>query len=1069
MISLDATSTATETPGTFSETRNNIHRRVEGPAVQRQTAPHQNIPETEPLPTGLTVRSVFCPQDVNDPFDTVQWAKQTATIKGEGGSVFFKQDDCEFPTTWSQLAVNVVASKYFYGERGTSEREKSMRQVIHRVSRTIADWGVEDGYFASKRDGETFYRELTWLLLHQYGSFNSPVWFNVGLAHQYGVKGTKCTWHWDEQAGEATQPDNPFEYPQASACFIQSVNDDMESIMDLARSEAMLFKFGSGTGTDLSTIRSSSEKLSGGGKPSGPLSFMRVYDQIAGVVKSGGKTRRAAKMQSLKVTHPDIMEFIDCKQREEEKARILMQHGLDYENAYSSVLYQNANLSVRLTDDFMQSVKENKTWTTRWVTDATKSGPEYPAREVFDKIASTAWACGDPGVQFDTIINRWHTCPHSGRINASNPCSEYMSLDDTACNLASINLMKFRQEGGLFDAERFVDACRIFFIAQEIIVDRASYPIKKISENSHKFRAIGLGYSNLGSLIMSLGLPYDSDESRGLCSVITALLHGAAFRTSAELAQVAGPFDAYPENKLPMLSVIEMHWDAVNRITNCQAYLKKRAQQLWDDVLNMGRRYGFRNAQATVLAPTGTISFMMDCDTTGIEPDIALVKYKQLAGGGNLKMVNNTVPLALQTLGYSEDEITKIVAHIHQHDTLTNAPCLLDEHLPVFDCAFPSPGSGRCIPWDGHVKMMAAAQPFISGAISKTVNMPGSATVEDVANAYMLAWELGVKALAIYRDGSKSAQPLSTAKESDKKETVSADAASRVKKSKPTPRRERLPDTRNSMTHKFNVSGHEGYVTVGLYPDGRVGELFITMAKEGSTIGGLMDCFGTAISMSLQYGVPLRVYVEKFSHTRFEPMGHTKNPDIPIAKSLFDYIFRWLGRTFLPDMQSVQQDPQNHHGTNGHHENRNGLNSMNGLHDLTATEPERRCGVASKDKDTSETQATGTTSKLKKIVTETKPVSLASAPRTSALSSPETIVNVSVVGSTVAMTDELPDLSNRLSPHLSSLTMSSLASADEQYSSFQSDAPLCDACGSISVRAGNCYLCYNCGKSMGCS
>ena len=957
--------------------------------------------DTDPFDTdipleGLRMAPAFCPENARDPFDTVEWTTRTAAIKGEGGSIFFEQDDCEFPSTWSQLAVNVVASKYFFGEPNTPQREKSVRQVIHRVSRTIADWGFEDGYFATRRDAEVFYRDLTWLLLHQYGSFNSPVWFNVGLYPQYGITGGKCTWHWNEEAGEATQPENPYEHPQASACFIQSVADDMEAIMDLARSEAMLFKFGSGTGTDLSTIRSSCEKLAGGGKPSGPLSFMRVYDQIAAVVKSGGKTRRAAKMQSLKVTHPDIMEFIDCKQREEEKAKILMKQGLSYEDAYSSVLYQNANLSVRLTDDFMQSVKENKTWTTRWITEPSQKGPEYPAKEVFDKIAATTWACGDPGVQFDTTINRWHTTPNSGRINASNPCSEYMSLDDTACNLASINLMRFRQEDGLFDADRFIQTCRIFFIAQEIIVDRASYPIKKIAENSHKFRAIGLGYSNLGSLIMSLGLPYDSDEARGLCSVVTSLLHGAAYKTSAELANIAGPFEAFSRNREPMLHVVDMHWDAVNQIGNCPNYLKKRAQKLWDDVRNSGSRYGFRNAQTTVLAPTGTISFMMDCDTTGIEPDYALVKYKQLAGGGTLKLVNGTVPLALKTLGYTDEEVTAIVGHLQEKGTFHEVPYLVDVHLPVFDCASPLPGSDRCIPWDAHIKMMAAAQPFISGAISKTVNIPNSATVEDIASAYMMAWELGVKAVAIYRDGSKGAQPLSTSGDGGKAKEGETETLSKKEKRKIAgPRRERLPDTRDSKTHKFNISGHEGYITVGLYPDGRVGELFIVMAKEGSTIGGLMDCFGTAISMSLQYGVPLKVYVDKFSHTKFDPQGHTKNPDIPIAKSLVDYIFRWLGQTFLSE-QPVK--PHNNLEWDG---------------------SERRRGRASvESKRSSESMS---------------------------------VTSISVIDSAVAQPE-------RLVPETITIT-----------TEYLSDAPLCDVCGAITIRSGNCHLCHNCGKSMGCS
>ncbi|MDR1052673.1 MAG: vitamin B12-dependent ribonucleotide reductase [Planctomycetaceae bacterium] len=1049
---------------------------------------------------GLQILPFFCPDNISDPFDSVKWAKRTATIKNDTGSVFFEQDDCEFPENWSQLSVNVVASKYFYGEPKSPSREKSVRQLVQRISRTIADWGLADGYFTTAAESETYYRELTWLLVNQYGSFNSPVWFNIGLFNQYGITGNKCTWHWDEKTGEATQPDNPYEHPQASACFIQSVADNMEAIMDLARSEAMLFKFGSGTGTDLSTIRSSIEKLAGGGKPSGPLSFMRVYDQIAAVVKSGGKTRRAAKMQSLKVTHPDIMEFIDCKFREEKKAKILMENGLSYEDAYSSVLFQNANLSVRLTDDFMRAVKADTTWATHWVTDPNHKGPEYPAREVFDKIAGTAWACGDPGVQFDTIINQWHTTPNSGRINASNPCSEYMSLDDTACNLASINLMKFRNEDGTFDAERFVRACRIFFIAQEIIVDRASYPVKKIAENSHKFRAIGLGYSNLGSLIMSLGLPYDSDESRGLCSAITALLTGAAYKTSAELADKVGTFDAFNLNREPMLKVIDLHWDAVNNINNSPNYLKKFAQKLWDDVRNAGSRNGFRNAQVSVLAPTGTISFMMDCDTTGIEPDIAIVKFKQLAGGGNLRIVNRTIPLALLTLGYDTAQINEIVQYVESNGFIHGAPHLLDAHLPVFDCAFPTAGSDRCISWEAHVKMMAAAQPFISGAISKTVNLPNSATAKDIADAYMLGWELGLKSIAVYRDGSKFAQPLSTTNESSKSKdnnTAATPESRRKKRATTIPRRERLPDTRQSVTHKFNVSGHEGYITVGLYPDGRVGELFITMAKEGSTIGGLMDCFGTAISMSLQYGVPLNVYIEKFSHTRFEPLGMTKNPDIPMAKSLVDYIFRWLGRTFTPEMLSVQQDPQNpnsthnhtlnHHSHNiHHHAHEHGEHSEHGHSEHTHNRnTDQDSDHVSPPVNLQPVDLPQVDLRMSGENTHEQRRNIAS---TNENNKPELTSVVQArfsqhVTSQQAATLTIPQIAttNRIAPHLTKALVNatvavsdtvagtSFLTANEQYASFQSDAPLCDACGTISVRSGNCYLCRNCGKSMGCS
>ena len=979
---------------------------------------------------GLQVDTAFCPNDVEDPFDTVDWELRSASIKGEKGEVLFEQTECEIPSSWSQLATNVVVSKYFFGEMGTSERENSVRQLIHRVTRTISDWGMEDGYFATEEDGERFYRELTWLCLHQHASFNSPVWFNVGLYHQYGVRGDMCNWHWNEDVADATQPENPYEYPQGSACFIQSVQDNMEDIMELARSEAMLFKFGSGTGTDLSTLRSHREKLSGGGRPSGPLSFMRVYDQIAAVVKSGGKTRRAAKMQSLKVWHPDIVDFIECKQKEEEKARILLAKGYNYEDAYSSVLFQNANLSVRLTDDFMEAVEADKPWTTRWVTNEQGEGPTFQAKEVMDKMSNGAWACGDPGVQYDTTINRWHTCPNSGRINASNPCSEYMFLDDSACNLASINLMRFRQQDGSFDVDRFQAACRLVFIAQEILVDHASYPTKRIAATSHRFRPLGLGYSNLGALLMSNGLPYDSEEARGVCGAITALLHGTANRTSSELAAAVGPFDAFEENRDPMLNVMTMHWEKVEEIKGCPDYLKTAARKVWDDVLASGRRHGYRNAQATVLAPTGTISFMMDCDTTGIEPDIALVKYKQLAGGGMLKLINQTVPMALRALGYGEDEVESITAFIAKEDTIEGAADLKPEHLPVFDCAFQAQNGTRSIPWPAHVHMMAAAQPFLSGAISKTVNMPKDSTPEDVGNAYMEGWKLGLKALAVYRDGSKGVQPLNTKNGADKEEKEK-------KKTVGAPRRERLPDTRTSVTHKFNVAGHEGYITVGLYPDGRPGEMFITMAKEGSTIGGLMDCFGTAVSMSLQYGVPLEVYVQKFSHTRFEPMGPTKNPDIRIAKSVVDYIFRWLGVTFMPGFREANT---------GLPQGGGGVPPKNGSGEPDAeTWPAAMTAGGPKPSQGTGTNGTngknghgphfGTTNGHGKKTNQA--------------------MAVSPVTETATAVADRPDGSH--------------IATSRQFAMFQEDAPSCDNCGAITVRNGNCYLCHNCGASMGCS
>jgi len=992
------------------------------------------------IPSGLSIKTIFCPEDVDDPFSTVQWEKRTAQIKGEGGEIFFEQHDCEIPATWTQLATNVVASKYLYGEVGTPERETGVRQLVHRVCRTISDWGINDGYFDAKADGERFYRDLVYLCLNQYASFNSPVWFNVGLYHQYGIKGSMCSWCWDAERQEIRQPENPYEYPQGSACFIQSVRDNMEDIMELARSEAMLFKFGSGTGTDISTLRSHREKLSGGGRPSGPLSFMRVYDQIAAVVKSGGKTRRAAKMQSIKDWHPDVMQFIECKCREEKKVRILIEEGYDPQEAYDSVLFQNANLSLRVSDEFMRAVEQDKTWTTHWVTDPSKAGPSYPAREMFQKMAQSAWSCGDPGVQYDTTINHWHTCPNSGRINASNPCSEYMFLDDSACNLASINLMKFRRDDGAFDFERFKAACRVVFIAQEILVDHASYPTKKIATNSHRFRPIGLGYSNLGSLLMSWGLPYDSDEARGICGALTSILHGAACLTSTELAAAVGPFDEFEKNREPMLHVMEMHWEKVEEIGACPKYLSDTARDVWDAVLTHGKRHGFRNAQATVLAPTGTISFMMDCDTTGIEPDIALVKYKQLAGGGMLKIVNQTVPSALKTLGYDDAQIASIVAFIDKHDTIEGAAELQPEHLPVFDCAFPPHNGKRSIPWRAHIQMMAAAQPFISGAISKTVNMPKDSTPEDIANAYTEGWRLGLKALAIYRDGSKEVQPLMTKSKSDKaaeKPVVGA------------PRRERLPDTRRSITHKFNVSGHEGYITVGLYPDGRPGELFITMAKEGSTVGGLMDCFGTAVSMSLQYGVPLEVYVNKFSHTRFEPMGFTKNPDIRIAKSIVDYIFRWLGIQFMPGYREAnkglspgpEEAPHAEHGETE-------TNSMPAA--TTAGGPSAGQGSAKNQGHTSSNGFSG------EIHGKSKGQNSGNGNGKGAVHG-----DGAVLGNKIG-TQHAPQL-------ILTNTAVSPSTRDEQFATFQTDAPTCDNCGAITVRNGNCYLCHNCGNSMGCS
>jgi ribonucleoside-diphosphate reductase alpha chain len=973
---------------------------------------------------GLRIDSNFCPDDGQTPFATTDWELRSAAIKDESGNVLFEQNDCEIPAQWSQLATNVVVSKYFYGDpKNPVERERSVRQLVHRVTRTISDWGLADGYFDTPEDGERFYRDLTWLCLHQHGAFNSPVWFNVGLHTQYDVVGDKCNWRWNPETKTTQQPDNPYEFPQGSACFIQSVDDNMEDIMRLACSEAMLFKFGSGTGTDLSTIRSQREKLSGGGTPSGPLSFMRVYDSIAGVVKSGGKTRRAAKMQSLKVWHPDILEFIECKWAEEKKAHALIREGYESNfngEAYSSVCFQNANLSIRVTDEYMQAVRDNNRWQTQWITDRpTEDAPAYDARELLEKMAECAWHCGDPGVQYDTTINKWHTCPNSGAINASNPCSEYMFLDDTACNLASVNLMKFVGPGGAIDVERFRAASRLYFIAQEILVDHASYPTEPIARNSHMFRPLGLGYSNLGSVIMSSGLAYDSDAARGVCGSLTSLLHGEANRTSAELAGVVGAFDGYAENEKPMLAVMQMHRDACDQINDDgPPELKQAAQELWDDVLAIGEKYGFRNAQATVLAPTGTISFMMDCDTTGIEPDIALVKYKQLAGGGMLKIVNQTVRRGLEKLGYSELQIAAILKFVDENDTIEGAPALKTEHLCVFDCAFQPANGVRSIPWKAHVTMMAAAQPFLSGAISKTVNMPNDVTVKDIADAYFWGWELDLKAIAIYRDGSKQSQPLNTSNDEGEREAAKV-VTETVEKIVYRPRRERLPDTRQSVTHKFTIAGHEGYLCVGLYPDGRPGEIFITMAKEGSTIGGIMDSFGTALSIALQYGVPLEVLVNKFSHTRFEPMGHTSNKDIRIAKSVVDYIARWLGLTFMSaDAKSTIA------GSGDATSNGNG--------------PEAATTSASPVMDGLKADAGA---------------AVALAERATLLAS---LSEVTTPGSNGNGNGHgKADLKDH--------------GPAEQFARFQIDAPSCDNCGSITVRNGNCYLCHNCGNSMGCS
>ncbi len=898
---------------------------------------------------GLRFERVFSDAKVG-PFEQMEWERRTAEITDDSGKVIFKQEDIEVPKSWSPLATKIAVSKYFYGDiaNGTDPhkggRETSVRQLIHRVTRTITDCGIADGYFADAKTAEIFYEELTWLCANQYGAFNSPVWFNVGLYHQYGIgkDAGAGNYFYNREAGEAERASTQYEYPQGSACFIQSVDDTMEDIMRLAMSEAMLFKYGSGTGSDLSSLRSTREKLSGGGKPSGPLSFLKVYDQVANVVKSGGKTRRAAKMNTLKDWHPDIEEFIDAKQKEEKKAWALIEQGYDGSyngDAYGSVMYQNENLSVRVSDDFMNAAVEDREWWTRRVRDGSPCDRKE-ARTLLRKIAEGTYICGDPGMQFDTTIHKWHTCKGTGRQNSTNPCSEYLFLDNTACNLASLNLMKFKTEEGAFDVERFKAAVRVFITAQEIIVDNASYPIKEIAENSHIFRTLGLGYANLGSLIMSYGYGYDSVEGRALCGAITAIMTGEAYAESARMASVMGPFPGYldarasgvpkpvkKDNVNSMSEVIGQHRCAVAEIPdNAEfGYLKEEAAKVWDETAELGEKHGYRNAQVTVLAPTGTISFLMDCDTTGIEPDIALVKYKLLAGGGMLKIVNQTVRPALEKLGYNSEEIERIIAHIDSFDTIEDvtdsdgskiSSGLKPEHLPIFDCAFKPYKGERSLGYMGHLRMMAAAQPFLSGAISKTVNMPETATVDQIMNTYIEGWRLGLKAIAIYRDGSKRSAPLNTRKTKDM--GGSADGAvltdreqleariveldqeiTTLRDQLDQPVRHRMSDTRMSLTHKFEIAGHEGYITVGLYENGQPGELFIQMSKEGSTIGGLMDTVATLTSMALQYGVPLESLVKKFAYQRFEPSGFTKNPDIRNASSITDYVFRWLGCQFI--------------------------------------------------------------------------------------------------------------------------------------------------------------------------
>lgn len=930
----------------------------------------------------------------------VQWELRSASINDASGKALFKQDNIEVPASWSQTATNIVCNKYFRGQIGTPEREGSVRTLILRVADTITNWGRRRRYFAAEADAVTFHAELCHLLVHQKVAFNSPVWFNVGVE----------------------------EHPQCSACFINSVDDTMESILGLAKTEGMLFKFGSGAGSNLSPIRSSRELLAGGGTASGPVSFMRGFDAFAGVIKSGGKTRRAAKMVILNADHPDVVDFVESKKTEEQKAWALIEQGYDGGfnvpgGAYDSVYFQNANHSVRVNNTFMNALVDNKTYFTRAVRDGAPV-EELEASHVWRKMAEAAWVCGDPGVQFDTTINDWHTCKSTAPINASNPCSEYMFLDDSACNLSSFNLMKFRGADGSFDVESLRHGVAVMILAMEIIVDDSSYPSERIAKNSHDYRPLGLGYANLGALLMAAGLPYDSDAGRAASGAITALLGGEAYATSAEIAKAKGPFAGYAKNRESMMGVMRMHERAAFNVD--AAYVPDHfkpvldaARTSWSTAVEIGDKHGFRNAQTTVLAPTGTIGFMMDCDTTGVEPDIALIKYKKLVGGGLMKIVNNTVPLALDVLGYNHDEKTAILAHLEAEETIEGAPHVKAEHLPVFDCAFKPMNGERSISPMGHVKMMAAAQPFLSGAISKTVNMPESSTVEDIANIYLDAWKMGVKAIAIYRDNCKRSQPLSSSKaQSDadgKKRDVAGmqlpttalnapgldvDTLIALLRSDPDKLfelkqelggfRKKLPDERAAITHKFSISGHEGYITVGLFEDGQPGELFCTMSKEGSTISGLMDAFATATSLALQYGVPLKVLVNKFSHMRFEPSGFTGNPQVPIAKSLCDYIFRWLGLKFLAE-DDKPFDP-------------------------SAQQPDMFGAKVS--------DSTPPTPVI-------EPKALAAA-----------------IGQVV--------------------TVKPMERAEKRIFQSQADAPSCSSCGSIMIRAGACYKCDNCGNTSGC-
>ena len=980
---------------------------------------------------GLSMRRLFTKPGVS-PYDEVEWELRTAAITDAQGNVIFEQKDVEVPKDWSMTATNIVASKYLHGQIDTPERETGVRQLVARVAETMRDWGLAQGYFKTPEDGATFHDELVHILVRQYAAFNSPVWFNVGC-DRIEPNSDGQNWHWNPATQNVEFGVTGYSKPQCSACFINSVKDSLDSILTLAKTEGMLFKWGSGTGTNLSSLRSSTEVLSGGGTASGPLSFMKGFDAFAGVIKSGGKTRRAAKMVILNVDHPDIIDFVECKQKEEAKAHALVAQGYDGSSpdsdAYSSIFFQNANNSVRVNDDFMYAVVRDTDFSTKSVRDGSVM-KTYKAKDLLHKISEATWHCGDPGMQYDTTVNRWHTSKNTARINASNPCSEYMFLDDSACNLASLNLLKFAPNG-TFDVDAYRHAVDVLITAQEIIIDNAGYPTESIMRNSHDYRPLGLGYANLGALLMAAGHPYDSDAGRDYAACVTAIMCGEAYLQSSRIAELCEPLapateatkknlaetnlgtnampggacPGYYINREPFLDVIRMHRASVNNINknNVPTALYESSKQCWDEALAHGEKYGYRNSQVTVLAPTGTIGFMMDCDTTGVEPDLALVKYKKLVGGGMIKIVNQTVPTALFKLGYTHEQTDAIVSYIDATGTIEGAPHIKDADLAVFDCSFkPSKGT-RSIGYMGHLRMMAAAQPFISGAISKTVNLPNNATVEDIMESYLQAWKLGIKAVAIYRDGCKQSQPLSAAgsktansSKEDSRTGVSAPHGSAHEEvdlnSPPRSVRHKLQEERASITHKFKVGDHEGYITVGLYPNGDPGELFVKMAKEGSTVSGLMDSFALAVSLALQYGVPLKTFCEKFAHTRFEPSGWSGNPDIGYAKSIMDYIFRWLQMRFLTGQQQMLFD------------------------NLRA--------------------------------------------RSSAVSSqPSEIGDVSVTPSV-----RRPETGTR-EPGAGSIHAADALSSIVDLG----DAPSCSFCGSIMTRNGSCYRCMSCGCTSGCS